>query len=131
MIQMGTILRITDKTCVVLAQCIKVLGSYKKKIAFLGDLILVSIQWINAKKFARLKVRLQKKFLKGMVHRALIIRSKVNIVRIPGIRLKFDENAAVLVTVRVIPVSNRIYGPILRETCERWPSIGCVSHCII
>jgi len=44
MIQLGSILKVSDKTCVVLAQCIKVLGSAKKKIAYLGDVILVSVQ---------------------------------------------------------------------------------------
>jgi ribosomal protein L14 len=44
MIQMGTILKVTDKTSIVLVQCIKVLKSYKKKIAKIGDLILVSVQ---------------------------------------------------------------------------------------
>jgi large subunit ribosomal protein L14 len=44
MIQLGSILKVTDKTSVVLVQCIKVLGSSKKKIAFLGDVILVSVQ---------------------------------------------------------------------------------------
>lgn len=44
MIQLGTVLKVTDKTCVVLAQCIKVLGAFRKKIAFLGDIILVSVQ---------------------------------------------------------------------------------------
>jgi ribosomal protein L14 len=44
MVQLGSILRVTDKTCVVLVQCIKVLGISTKKIAFLGDVILVSVQ---------------------------------------------------------------------------------------
>lgn len=44
MVQLGSILKVTDKTCVVYAQCIKVLGSFKKKIAYLGDVILVSVQ---------------------------------------------------------------------------------------
>ena len=46
MIQLGTVLHVTDKTCVTLVQCIKVPGSKKKKIAKLGDVILVSAQWI-------------------------------------------------------------------------------------
>jgi len=45
MVQLNSILKVTDKTCVVLVQCIKILGvSSKKKIAFLGDVILVSVQ---------------------------------------------------------------------------------------
>jgi len=131
MIQLGTFLKITDKTCVTLAQCIKVLGNSKRRIAYTGDLILISVQWINTKKYARLKARLQQQYLKGSVHRALVIRTKVNFMRITGIRIKFNENAGILITKRVVPVSNRVYGPVLRELCEKWPSLGCVSHCII
>jgi large subunit ribosomal protein L14 len=78
-----------------------------------------------------LKERLQKRYLKGTIHRALIIRSKTNFMRIPGVWFKFNENTVVLVTKQVVPVSNRIYGPILREMCMRWPSLGCVSSCIV
>jgi large subunit ribosomal protein L14 len=129
MIQLGSLLRVSDKTCAVIVQCIKVFCP--SKIAYLGNLVLVSLSWINKKKFARLKLRLQQKFLKGSLHRGLLIRSKMYFVRSNGIRIKFDENTVVLVTKNVVPVSNRVYGPVLREFCERWPSLGCVSNCII
>lgn len=131
MIQLGSIVKVSDKTCVVLAQCIKVLGSWRKKSVKLGDVFLISVQWINPRKFILLKDRLQKKFLKGTVHRALLIRSKKNYCRISGIFIRFGENTVVLITKNIVPVSNRIYGPILREMCMRWPSLGCVSNCII
>jgi len=41
MVQLGSLLRVSDKTCAVIAQCIKVFGS--SKIAYLGDLVLVSL----------------------------------------------------------------------------------------
>jgi ribosomal protein L14 len=44
MIQLGSILNVTDKTCAVLVQCIKVPGSHKRSIAKLGDIVLVSVQ---------------------------------------------------------------------------------------
>lgn len=44
MIQVGTILKVSDKTGVVLVQCIKVLGNARKRIAYLGDVILVTVQ---------------------------------------------------------------------------------------
>lgn len=43
MIQLGTILKVTDKTGVVLAKCIKVLNSAKNKIAKMGSLIVVTV----------------------------------------------------------------------------------------
>mgnify|MGYP003387793922 CR=1 FL=1 len=51
MIQIGTILKVSDKTGVILVQCIKVLGGSKKKIAYIGDVILVSVQHIIQKNF--------------------------------------------------------------------------------
>lgn len=92
---------------------------------------MVSVQWISPRKFALLKARLQKKFFKGSLHRGLVIRSKVNFKRSSGIFIKFGENTVVLVTKNVVPVSNRVYGPVLRELCMRWPSLGCVSSYII
>ena len=132
MIQLGTILKVTDKTGVVLAQCIKILGaSSKKRIALIGDVILISVKWINPRKFLNVKERKKKQFAKGTLHRALIIRSKVNFIRTLGVYLKFDENSIVLVTKNVVPLCNRVYGPVLKEFCMRWPSLGCVSRCIL
>ena len=50
MIQVGTILKVSDKTAVSLVKCIKVLGQSKKKIAYIGDVIIVSVQFNNSKK---------------------------------------------------------------------------------
>lgn len=119
MIQVGTICKVSDKTGVVLVQCIKVLGSSKKRIAVIGDVIIVSVKRINTKKFLNVKLFKKKKFFKGTLHRALIIRSKVNSCRMPGVSLRFNENTVVLVNKRTVPISNRIYGPVLRELCMR------------
>ena len=97
MIQLGTILKVTDKTGVVLVQCIKVFGSSKKQIAYLGDVVLVSVQRINPKKFHNVKLFKRKKFFKGTLHRGLIVRSKVNYMRSSGVYIRFNENAVVLV----------------------------------
>lgn len=117
MVQLGTILKVTDKTGVSLVQCIKVFGSSKKKIALIGDVVLVSVKWISRRRYANLKPRLKKRFGLGTLHRALVVRSRVNYLRTTGIFLKFDENAVVLVNKRTVPVSNRVYGPMLKELC--------------
>jgi len=74
---------------------------------------------------------MQKRYLKGTIHRGLVIRSRMNFQRISGIFLKFDENTVILITKNVVPVTNRVYGPVLREMCMRWPSLGCVTSCMI
>lgn len=131
MIQVGSILKVCDKTGVVLVQCIKVLGSSKKRIAKIGDVVIVSVQHINPRKFKNVKLFRRKKFIKGTIHRGLVIRSKVNYQRMLGVYIKFDENSVVLVNKRFIPISNRVYGPVLRELCMRFPSLGCITRLMI
>ena len=131
MIQLKTFLVAADKTAIVKVYCIKVLKSSKNRIAGIGDLIIICVNSINIKKFLKLKARFQKRFYVGSMHRALIIRAKVNYQRINGIFFKFGENCIVVVSKQVVPLSNKVYGPILREFCMRWPSLGCVSICII
>ena len=64
MIQAGTMLKVTDKTGVILVQCIKVFGPIKKHIAYLGDVVLVSIKKFNVKKFSALKTKKNVNFFK-------------------------------------------------------------------
>jgi len=131
MIQVGTVLKVCDKTGVVLVKCIKVFGDHRHKLALLGDLVLVSVLRINPKKFHNIKLFRRKKFFKGTLHRALVVRTKVNFMRMPGIFIRFNENTVVLVNKKTVPISNRVYGPILRELCMRFPSLGCITRLLI
>lgn len=119
MVQLKTYLVATDKTAIVKVYCIKVLKSTKKRIAILGDMIIICVNTINIKKFINLKVRFQKRFNVGSIHRALVVRTKSNISRICGVFMKFNENSIVIVSKNVVPLSNKVYGPILREFCMR------------
>lgn len=125
MLVLRSSVNITDKSSTVKGLCIKIL--HNKSFAKLGDTFLLSIRSRNAKKASFLKVRLQRKFSVGSIHRAFLLRSKKNFIRFPGLFIKFFENACVLVNRRNVPISNRIYGPVLKEFCMLWPSIGCVS----
>ena len=129
MIQLRSILNIVDKTSGVKGLCIKVLKG--KKLAYMGDTFLLSIRWRNIKRARFLKARLQKKYAPGRIHRALVLRARFNYLRLPGLYIRFFDNACVLVNKRIVPVSNRIYGPVLKEFCMIWPSVGCVSIDII
>jgi len=131
MVQAGTILKVTDKTAVVLVECLKVFGPIRKRIAYLGDIVLVSVKKLNIKNKNIQKTKKKRRYSRGSLSRALLVRSKVNFCRISGIFIKFDENAVVLVNKKAIPVSNRIYGPILKELCMKQPSLGCIARHII
>jgi len=131
MIQVGSILNVCDKTGVSLVRCVKVLTTSKKRIAYIGDVVLVSVQHINPKKFVNMKLFKRKRFMKGTLHRGLILRSKINFMRANNIFIKFNENSVVLVNRRLVPISNRVYGPVLIELCRKLPSLGCITRYMI
>jgi ribosomal protein L14 len=86
---------IVDKTSTIRGVCIKVLRGKQK--ACIGDCFLLSVRSRSALKASFLKLRLQRKFSVGSIHRALLLRSKKNFSRFPGIFVKFFENACALV----------------------------------
>ena len=56
---------------------------------------------------------------KGEVSRAVIVRTKKEVRRKDGTYIRFDENAAVLITNQNEPKGTRIFGPIARELREK------------
>ena len=105
MIQVETNLEVADNSGARRIQCIKVLGGSKRKYASVGDVIVVSVK--EAIPNARVK--------RGEVRRAVVVRTKKNIARADGSRIRFDENAAVLIDAQKEPVGTRIFGPVARE----------------
>lgn len=105
MIQMQTILDAADNSGAKRLQCIKVLGGSKRKTAGIGDVIVVSIK--EAIPRGRVK--------KGSIHKAVIVRTKKSMNRADGTSIRFDTNAAVLISANQEPVGTRIFGPVTRE----------------
>ncbi len=105
MIQMQTQLDVADNSGARRVQCIKVLGGAKRKTAHVGDVIVVSVK--EAIPRGRVK--------KGDMHRAVIVRTAKEIRREDGSTIRFDSNAAVLITRQNEPIGTRIFGPVTRE----------------
>ena len=105
MIQSHTNLKVIDNSGARSVQCIKVLGGSKRKVASVGDIIVVAVK----ESIPKGKVK------KGEVRRAVIVRTKKEISRKDGSYLRFDENAVVLVNPQNVPISTRIFGPVSRE----------------
>ena len=105
MIQMQTELEVADNSGARRVECIKVLGGSHRTIATIGDIIVVAIK----EAIPRGKVK------KGEVHRAVIVRTAKGIKRANGEEIRFDTNAAVLVTKNGEPIGTRIFGPVTRE----------------
>jgi len=105
MIQMQTVLEVADNSGAKRVQCIKVLGGSKRRVASVGDIIVVSIK----EAAPRGKVK------KGDVHKAVIVRTRKDVHRPDGSTIRFDTNAAVLVINNREPIGTRIFGPVVRE----------------
>lgn len=105
MIQMQTNLDVADNSGARSVQCVKVLGGSKRKTASIGDTIVVTVK----EAIPRGKVR------KGELHRAVIVRTAKEIRRSDGSAIRFDRNAAVLITAQGEPIGTRIFGPVTRE----------------
>ena len=105
MIQVETKLNVADNSGARKIQCIKVLGGSRRKYATVGDVILVTIK--EAIPRGRVK--------KGEIVKAVVVRTAKDIRRSDGSAIRFDSNAAVLVSTQGEPIGTRIFGPVTRE----------------
>ncbi|MBL8839156.1 MAG: 50S ribosomal protein L14 [Alphaproteobacteria bacterium] len=105
MIQVESNLEVADNSGARRVQCIKVLGGSKRRTASIGDVIVVAIK--EAIPRGRVK--------KGDVHKAVIVRTAKEIHRVDGSSVRFDRNAAVLISKEGEPIGTRIFGPVTRE----------------
>lgn len=105
MIQTETYLDVADNSGARRVQCIKVLGGSHRRYAAVGDIIKITVK----EAIPRGKVK------KGQVMNAVVVRTKKGVRRQDGSLIKFDDNAAVLLTTQNAPVGTRIFGPVTRE----------------
>jgi large subunit ribosomal protein L14 len=107
---METVLESGDNSGAKRLKCFKVLGGSKEQFASVGDIIVVSVKDAIA----------QSKVKKGSVHKAVVVRTKKEILRKDGSTIKFDQNAAVLLKGKdTEPVGTRIFGPVAREVRQK------------
>jgi large subunit ribosomal protein L14 len=105
MIQTETVLDVADNSGARRITCIKVLGGSKRRYARVGDVIVVAVQ--DAAPGGKVK--------KGQVTKAVVVRTAKEFRRSDGSSIRFDQNAAVLLTNQGEPVGTRIFGPVTRE----------------
>ena len=109
MIQTQSILTIVDNSGAKTAKCIKVLGGFQRRYAYIGNTIVVAVQKIRSKNKSKSKVK------KGEVLRAIIIRTKFKKNKKDGSSFMFALNAGVLINKQNKPVATRILGPVTKE----------------
>ena len=109
MIQTYTKLKVADNTGARQIMCIGLLGGTGRKYAHVGDVIVASVK--RAIPGGAVK--------KGEVVRAVIVRTVQPYRRPDGSSIRFDENAAVIITDKNNPRGTRIFGPVAREMREK------------
>ena len=82
---------------------------FQAQVCFVGDVIVVSVK--EAIPRGRVK--------KGEMHRAVVVRTAKEIRRNDGSSIRFDRNAAVLISQANEPIGTRIFGPVTRELRSR------------
>jgi large subunit ribosomal protein L14 len=109
MIQTFTRLKVADNTGARQIMCIGIPGGTGKKYAGVGDIIVASVK--KAIPGGAVK--------KGEVVKAVIVRTAKTYRRPDGSSIRFDENAAVILSDKDNPKGTRIFGPIAREIREK------------
>ncbi|MBT3216129.1 MAG: 50S ribosomal protein L14 [Candidatus Marinimicrobia bacterium] len=105
MVQQETRLKVADNSGAKEVLCFKVLGGSKRRYASLGDQIVVTVKKAIPDGMVK----------KGEVSRAVVVRTRKEVRRPDGSYIRFDDNAAVLLTSTGDPRGTRIFGPVARE----------------
>jgi large subunit ribosomal protein L14 len=108
-IQKFSRLKVADNSGARQVMCIQVLGGTRRRYARVGDIIVATVK--QAQPGAAVK--------KGEVVRAVVVRTAKTYGRRDGSYIRFDENAAVLLSDKQNPRGTRIFGPVARELRER------------
>ena len=89
--------------------CINVLGGTRKRYAYVGDVIVAAVK--RAIPGGMVK--------KSEVVHAVVVRTTQPYRRPDGSYIRFDENAAVILTDKNNPKGTRIFGPVARELRDK------------
>jgi large subunit ribosomal protein L14 len=109
MIQNYTRLRVADNTGAREIMCIRVFGGSRRRYAGIGDTIVATVKQAIPNSPVK----------KGEVVRAVVVRTTQPTRRPDGTLIRFDDNAAVLITDQNNPRGTRIFGPVARELREK------------
>ena len=113
MIQQESRLTVADNSGAKEVLCIRVLGGTGKRYASIGDKIVVTVK--SATPSGDVK--------KGMVSKAVVVRTKKEIRRSNGSYIRFDDNAVVLLNNQGEIRGTRIFGPVARELRDQYMKI--------
>ena len=119
MIQTQTYLNVADNSGAKQIMCIRVLGGSRRRYARIGDLIVAVVKDALPPSAARKSVGAGAAVKKGDIVRAVVVRTTKATRRLDGSYIRFDDNAAVILTDQMNPRGTRIFGPVARELRDR------------
>ena len=105
MIQQESRLVVADNSGAKEALCIRVLGGTRRRYASVGDIIVVAVKSVIPSSDLK----------KGVVSKAVIVRTKKEVRRPDGSYIRFGDNACVLLNAAGEMRGSRIFGPVARE----------------
>ena len=86
--------------------------------AGIGDMVVIAVQKGTAD-------------MRREITTAVVVRQKKEYRRANGLRVKFEDNAAVIITEEGILKGSEIRGPIAKEAADIWPAIGSAASIIV
>lgn len=118
----GSVINCADNTGARKLRLISITG-YKGRLrrmpaGCVGDRVIVS-------------VREGRPDLRKQVLPAIIVRQRMPYRRSDGMWLRFEDNAAILITPEGELQGSKIRGPVAKEAAERWPRIASVASTIV
>lgn len=111
MLQVRSILTIADNTGAKIAMLIGMPGIGNRKLARIGDIIMISVK--EALPHGEVK--------KGDILPAVVVRTRKEFRRKDGSYIRFDDNACVVIMSKEVkdPKGTRIFGPIAKELKDK------------
>ena len=107
MVQARTVLKVIDNSGAKYVRCLKVLG--KKKVGYLGDLVVVSV--LNIRRGRGRKIRVKRK----EICLGLLSSTKFKTSRVSGFFIKPFANSVILLNRKLMPIGNRVFGLVFKE----------------
>ncbi|MCD6524028.1 MAG: 50S ribosomal protein L14 [Thermococcus sp.] len=118
----GAYLKVADNSGAKVIQIIGVVGykGTRRRLASagVGDMVVATV------KKGRPDMRHQ-------VVRAVVVRQRKEYRRLDGMRVKFEDNAAAIVTPEGVPRGTEIRDAIAREAAERWVRLGSIASIVL
>jgi len=108
MINVQTILRVTDNSGAIFVKCVKL---PKNKSTTIGQILTGVVQ----KSIIKKNIKKSKEIKKGQICTCVIVRDKTNLRRWGGFFIRASTNAVVLLNKYYLPIASRILGPVFRE----------------